>query len=57
MMQSSVYMLQKMDMLQLHIIVITKCSEEESKSNRNRQYEHKAGGRLLFPIITIQVEQ
>lgn len=50
-------MLQKMDMLQLHITVITKCSEEESKSNRNRQYEHKAGGRLLFPIITIQVEQ
>lgn len=31
---------------QLHVIMITKCSE--SAIFRNRQYEHEVGGRLFF---------
>lgn len=44
-MQSSVHMLQKNT--KLHVTAMTKCSEEESKSKRNRQYEHEAGRRLF----------
>lgn len=31
---------------ELHVIIITKCSE--SGITRNRQYEHEVGGRLFF---------
>lgn len=44
-----IQMLQKS--AKLHVIVIAKCSEKESKINRNRQYEHEASGRLFFQSL------